>query len=291
MFRGARQAWQLSSLVARLWQGPGAAAAGPAAAELLSSSCGGALPSLSAARQPLQLVSCRWFSVAPTHSPSGKEYVTLNTIADNPGATHQPKRVGRGIGSGLGKTSGRGHKGQKARTGRTPKLGFEGGQTPLRLRVPKRGFRNIFGRDYRPLNLDKLRQWIVEGRIDPSRVITIKELRDSNAVGHQLEWGVKLLARGAEEFDIPVHIEVSQASVAARAAVERAGGSVTTVYYNQLGLRALTRPEWFEKKGRLLPRPARPPPRLAAQFDRVGELPPRTELPAAAAAVAATAET
>lgn len=76
----------------------------------------------------------------------------------------QPKRVGRGIGSGRGKTSGRGHKGQKARTGRTPKLGFEGGQTPLRLRLPKRGFRNVFGRDYRPLNLDTLQQWILEVR-------------------------------------------------------------------------------------------------------------------------------
>lgn len=69
---------------------------------------------------------------------------------------------------------------------------------------------------------------------------------------------------------------MSQVSRAARAAVERAGGSVTTVYYNKLGLRALTRPEWFVKKGRLLPRSARPPPKLAAQFDMVGELPPNS---------------
>ena len=74
-------------------------------------------------------------------------------------------------------------------------------------------------------------------------------------------------------------LQVSQVSEEAKAAVEAAGGSVTTVYYNQLGLRALVRPDWFAGKGRLLPRPARPPPKLEARFDRVGELPPSTELP------------
>ena len=80
----------------------------------------------------------------------------------------------------------------------------------------------------------------------------------------------------------PRRPQVSQASAAAREAIERAGGSVTTVYYNKLGLRALLQPDWFAKKGRLLPRPARPPPKLAPRFDAVGELPPRTALPAAA---------
>jgi len=77
--------------------------------------------------------------------------------------------------------------------------------------------------------------------------------------------------------------QVSQVSAGAKDAIEKAGGSVTTVYYNQLGLRALLQPDWFAGKGRLLPRAARPPPKLQAQFDVVGELPPRTELPAAAA--------
>ncbi len=81
-------------------------------------------------------------------------------------------------------------------------------------------------------------------------------------------------------------VQVSQVSQSAKEAVERAGGSVTTVYYNELGLRALTKPGWFAKKGRLLPRPARPPPKLAGQYDAVGELPPRTALPAAAEAAA-----
>lgn len=70
--------------------------------------------------------------------------LALNTLADNPGSRHQKTRLGRGIGSGKGKTAGRGHKGQKARNGRSPRLGFEGGQTPLRLRIPKRGFTNMF---------------------------------------------------------------------------------------------------------------------------------------------------
>lgn len=90
------------------------------------------------------------------------------------------------------------------------KPGFEGGQTPQRLRIPKRGFYNPFKRTYNPLNLTTLRQWIEEGRLDASRVITMRELRASNAVGHQLQDGVKLLARGAKSWNIPVHIEASR---------------------------------------------------------------------------------
>ena len=77
-------------------------------------------------------------SSAPTQGVQGAQHVALNTLADNEGATHQRRRVGRGIGSSKGKTAGRGHKGQKARSGGGPKLGFEGGQTPMRLRIPKR---------------------------------------------------------------------------------------------------------------------------------------------------------
>ena len=128
----------------------------------------------------------------------------------------QIKRVGRGIGSGLGKTSGRGHKGQKARSGGGVKPGFEGGQTPQMLRVPRRGFHNPFQRVYRHLNLDTLKQWIQEGRLDASAVITMKHLRDSNAVGHQIQDGVKLLAGGAKDFDIPVKIEVGRTWVCVR---------------------------------------------------------------------------
>ena len=85
--------------------------------------------------------------------------------------------------------------------------------------------------------------------------------------------------QGAKALNQPVHIQVSQASHKAKAAIEAAGGSVTTVYYNPLGLRALLKPEWFAKKGRLMPRAARPPPKLAPKFDRVGQLPVPSSLP------------
>eukprot|EP00884_Botryococcus_braunii_P005661 jgi/Botrbrau1/15096/Bobra.0255s0009.1 len=201
-------------------------------------------------------------------------YVTLNNLRDNPGATHSRKRVGRGIGSGLGKTSGRGHKGQKARTGRKPKIGFEGGQTPLRMRVPKRGFHNRFKVEWTHLNLRRVAERIEQGRLEPSRTITMKELVQAGAVGKKIKHGVKLLAGGARFFKHKVDLQVSQASQKAKEAVEAAGGRVTKVYYNPLGLRALLKPDWFAKKGRLLPRPAAPKPKKAFMFDEKGSLPP-----------------
>jgi large subunit ribosomal protein L15 len=102
----------------------------------------------------------------------------------------------------------------------------------------------------------------------------MKELRDSGAVRRSVGHGVKLLSDGADAFKTKVDLQVTAASTSARAAVEAAGGKLTSVYYNDLGMRALLRPEWFEKKGRVLPRPARPPPKLAPRFDAVGELPP-----------------
>ena len=95
--------------------------------------------------------------------------------------------------------------------------------------------------------------------------------------------------QGAERFSVPVNIQVSQSSAAAREAIEKAGGTVTTVYYNKLGIRALLKPEAFAKKRRLLPRPARPPPKLALRFDSVGCLPP-DGLPAAPAQFSAGAQ-
>ena len=213
----------------------------------------------------------RCFTSSSASSASSVEHVALNTLADNDGATHQRRRVGRGIGSSKGKTAGRGHKGQKARSGGGPKVGFEGGQTPMRLRIPKRGFHNPFSRDYQPLNLVRLQEWIESGRLDASKVITMKDLRDASVVSRNIRDGVKLLAKGEEDFVLSnIKLEVSQVSKAAKKAVEQRGGSVTTVYYNKLAMRALTKPEWFQKKGRELPRPARPPPKLAPKFDKVG---------------------
>ncbi|XP_009338744.2 50S ribosomal protein L15 [Pyrus x bretschneideri] len=187
----------------------------------------------------------------------------------------QKTRKGRGIGSGKGKTAGRGHKGQKARG--SGKLGFEGGQTPLRRRLPKRGFNNPFSLTFQPVGLGKIATLINAGKIDSSELITMKTLKDTGAIGKQIKDGVRLMGRGAEQIQWPIHLEVSRVTVRAREAVEAAGGSVRRVYYNKLGFRALLKPEWFEKKGRLLPKAARPPPKQKDKVDSIGRLPAPTK--------------
>eukprot|EP01018_Ginkgo_biloba_P001574 Gb_40473 [translate_table: standard] len=208
----------------------------------------------------------------------GTSLLPLNDLRDNRGSRKKKTRKGRGIGSGKGKTAGRGHKGQKARG--SHKLGFEGGQTPLRRLLPRRGFKNPFSLTFQPVSLRKIAKLINAGRIDSSELITMKTLKDVGAIGKKIEDGVRLMGRGAEDIHWPIHIEVSRVTVRAKEAVEAAGGSVRRVYYNKLGLRALLKPEWFEKKGRLLPRPARPPPKQLPKVDSIGRLPaPTTPLP------------
>jgi large subunit ribosomal protein L15 len=149
----------------------------------------------------------------------------LNELRDNPGARLKSKRLGRGIGSGKGKTSGKGVKGQKAREG-VALNGFEGGQLPLYRRLPKRGFRNIFRKEYAPVNLGTLAKAIEAGRIDASQPITEATLRAAGLVRGGKVAGVRLLAEG--EIGRAVTVTVSGASAAAVAAIEAAGGSVTT---------------------------------------------------------------
>ena len=199
----------------------------------------------------------------------------LNDIRDNPGATQQKTRKGRGIGSGKGKTAGRGHKGQKARG--TARFGFEGGQTPLRRRLPRRGFKNRFSLTFQPCGLGKIAKLINAGKIDSSELITMKTLKDTSAIGKQIKDGIRLMGRGAEEIKWPIHLEVSRATARAKAAVEAAGGTVRLVYYNKLGFRALLKPEWFAKKGRLIPKAARPPPKQRDKVDSIGRLPAPTK--------------
>ncbi|KAI4345127.1 hypothetical protein L6164_012284 [Bauhinia variegata] len=202
--------------------------------------------------------------------------LSLNDLRDKV-PRKQKTRKGRGIGSGKGKTAGRGHKGQKARGSGKPRLGFEGGQTPLRRRLPKRGFKNPFSLTFQPVGLGKIARLINAGKIDSSDLITMKTLKDAGAIGKQIEDGVRLMGRGAEHIKWPIHLEVSRVTVRAKEAVEAAGGSVRRVYYNKLGLRALLKPEWFEKKGRLLPKPARPPPKQSDKVDSIGRLPAPTK--------------
>jgi large subunit ribosomal protein L15 len=147
----------------------------------------------------------------------------LNEISDNPGARHSRIRVGRGIGSGKGKTGGRGVKGQKSRTGVRIK-GFEGGQMPLHRRLPKRGFKNPFRKHFAIVNVGRLQAAIDAGKLDPKKAVTEAVLGEAGIVGASGE-GVRLLAKG--ELKAKVTIEVSGASKAAVAAVEKAGGSVT----------------------------------------------------------------
>ncbi|KAL1215435.1 Large ribosomal subunit protein uL15c [Cardamine amara subsp. amara] len=203
--------------------------------------------------------------------------LSLNDLRDNV-PRKLKTRKGRGIGSGKGKTAGRGHKGQKARG--TMKFGFEGGQTPLRRRLPKRGFKNKFKLHFQPVGLGKIAKLINAGKIDSHELITMKTLKDVGAIGKQIEDGVRLMGRGADDIKWPLHFEVSRVTVRAKEVVEAAGGSVRRVYYNKLSLRALLKPEWFEKKGRLLPKAARPPPKQQDKVDSIGRLPaPKKPIP------------
>ena len=146
----------------------------------------------------------------------------LTDLADNPGARKQRTRIGRGIGSGKGKTGGRGGKGQTARSGVRIK-GFEGGQMPLHRRLPKRGFNNIFARKLNEVNLGRVQQAIDAGELDPQAPVTADALVKAGVL-RRVKDGVRLL--GAGELKAKVVFEVFGASKSAVAAVEKAGGSV-----------------------------------------------------------------
>jgi large subunit ribosomal protein L15 len=148
----------------------------------------------------------------------------LNELRDNPGARLKSKRLGRGIGSGKGKTSGKGVKGQKAREG-VALNGFEGGQLPIYRRLPKRGFRNIFRKEYAPVNLGAIEAAVAAGKIDGSQPITEAILYAAGLATND-KAGIRLLADGT--ISRPITVTVSGASATARAAVEAAGGTVTT---------------------------------------------------------------
>lgn len=148
----------------------------------------------------------------------------LNEISDNPGATKTKKRVGRGIASGSGKTAGKGHKGQKARSG-VSLMAFEGGQMPVYRRLPKRGFNNAnFTRDFAELNVGLLQEAIDNKRVDASSPITTATLLAAGVIRKKKD-GLRLLGNG--ELKAKVEIEVEGASKGAIAAVEKAGGKVT----------------------------------------------------------------
>lgn len=147
----------------------------------------------------------------------------LNEIADNPGARKHRKRVGRGIGSGKGKTSGHGVKGQKARSG-VAVSGFEGGQMPIYRRLPKRGFTNLFAREHAIVNIGEVQKAIDASKLDAGKPIDEAALVAARLVRRSRD-GVRLLAKG--KITAKAEFVVAGASRAALDAVEKAGGKVT----------------------------------------------------------------
>jgi len=146
----------------------------------------------------------------------------LNDITDNPGSSKKRTRVGRGIGSGKGKTAGRGGKGQTARSGVRIK-GFEGGQMPLHRRLPKRGFTNIFSNDFNEVNLGRVQTAVDAGKLDAGKPVTVEALIEAGVCSKPRD-GVKILGSG--ELKAKLAFEVARASKSAVEAIEKLGGSV-----------------------------------------------------------------
>lgn len=149
--------------------------------------------------------------------------VKLNDLRDNAGSSKKRMRIGRGIGSGKGKTGGRGGKGQTARSGVRIK-GFEGGQMPLYRRLPKRGFNNLFAKDLNEVNLGRIQQAVEAGKLDAKGAVTVEALVAAGVITRQAKDGVKIL--GVGELKTKLAFEVAGASKSAVAAIEKAGGSV-----------------------------------------------------------------
>jgi large subunit ribosomal protein L15 len=147
----------------------------------------------------------------------------LNEIKDNEGSTHSRKRLGRGIGSGSGKTAGRGVKGQKARSG-VAINGFEGGQMPIYRRLPKRGFTNIFKADYVVVSLARIQAAIDAGKLDVKATVDAAALKAAGVIRRAKD-GVRVLADG--ELKAKITLEVAGASKPAVEKIEKAGGAIT----------------------------------------------------------------
>jgi large subunit ribosomal protein L15 len=151
----------------------------------------------------------------------------LNELAPQEGSTQARKRVGRGIGSGTGKTAGRGYKGQKARSG-VSIAGFEGGQMPIYMRMPKRGFTSRNRKDYVEVNLSTLQTAIDAKKLDTKGVVTAEDLAKAGVISKAKD-GVRLLGRG--ELKSKIALKINGATAAAKEAVEKAGGSIELIVH------------------------------------------------------------
>ncbi|XP_068090873.1 large ribosomal subunit protein uL15m [Hyperolius riggenbachi] len=194
--------------------------------------------------------------------------VSLANLRPNPGARQRERQRGRGQHGG--NRSGRGHKGQTQR-GTKPYLGFEGGQTPFYLVIPKYGFNegHSFRRQYHPLSLRKLQYLIDLGRVDPSQPIDVTQLVNARGVTIQTlkrDYGVQLVEEGADLFCAKVNIEVQWASELAVAAIEKNGGVITTGFYDPRSLEILCKPVPFFMRGKPIPKRMLPPEDLVKYY-------------------------
>ncbi|KAM8967328.1 large ribosomal subunit protein uL15m [Pelodytes ibericus] len=194
--------------------------------------------------------------------------VTLANLRPNPGARKREKQRGRGAHGG--NRSGRGHKGQKQR-GNRPRLGFEGGQTPFYLVIPKYTFNegHSFRRQYQPLSLNRLQYLIDLGRVDPTQPIDLTQIVNGRGVTIQplkRDYGVQLVEEGANIFSAKVNIEVQWASELAVAAVEKNGGVITTGFYDPRSLDILCKPVPFFMRGKPIPKRMLPPEDLVKYY-------------------------
>ena len=144
----------------------------------------------------------------------------MNELSPMPGSTHVAKRKGRGIGTGNGKTGGRGHKGQKARSGGVVRVGFEGGQMPLARRIPKRGFNNIFAKPLEAVNVSAL-EVFEDGAVVDANVLLAKGILS------KCQYGVKILGNG--ELTKKLTVKAAAFSASAKEKIEAVGGNAEVV--------------------------------------------------------------
>nr|KAF6300692.1 mitochondrial ribosomal protein L15 [Myotis myotis] len=193
--------------------------------------------------------------------------VSLANLRPNPGSK-KPERRPRG--RRRGRKCGRGHKGERQR-GTRPRLGFEGGQTPFYIRIPKYGFNegHSFRRQYQPLSLNRLQYLIDLGRVDPTQPIDLTQLVNGRGVTIQpfkRDYGVQLVEEGADIFKAKINIEVQLASELAIAAIEKNGGVVTTAFYDPRSLDILCKPVPFFLRGQPIPKRMLPPEALVPYY-------------------------
>ena len=146
--------------------------------------------------------------------------MNLHELSPAAGSTHVGKRKGRGAGTGNGKTAGRGHKGQKARSGGGVRIGFEGGQMPLARRIPKRGFNNVFATRYVTVKVSDLEKFEAGATIDAAALL------EKGIISRTLD-GVKVLGNG--ELTKAVNVKVAAYTASAKEKIEKAGGKAEVI--------------------------------------------------------------